>query len=225
MSNVDGSIKVFIVSAEGEVVPTVSWKLPRANAVTRKEEIPSGLATSADGSRLYVCGNLSNRLLELDTQTGKTLRMIDVGVAPYDVVLVGDKAYVSNWGGRRPGPDDVTGPAGRGTVVRVDPTTHIANEGSVTVVDLKSGKARTELLTGLHASGLAKSPAHPFIVCCNAASDHLSVIDTPTTQSWQRSGPSPTRQICWRAAECGRVRQERPPVVRRQWLTKCDRCD
>ena len=46
--------------------------------------------------------------------TGKVLRTFDVGVAPYDVVLVGQKAYVSNWGGRRPA-GDLTGPpvAGR----------------------------------------------------------------------------------------------------------------
>ena len=44
--------------------------------------------------------------------TGRVLRTFDVGVAPYDVVLVGGKAYVSNWGGRRPRPGDLTGPAG-----------------------------------------------------------------------------------------------------------------
>ena len=137
MSNVNGAIDVFDVSSEGKVTPLRSWALPAAGAPRREEEIPSGLATSDDGTKLYVCGNLSNRLLELDTQTGKTLRTFDVGVAPYDVVLVAGKAYVSNWGGRRPGADDVTGPAGHGTLVRVDPVRHIANEGSVSVVDLK----------------------------------------------------------------------------------------
>ncbi|MBL9163090.1 MAG: phosphoesterase [Planctomycetaceae bacterium] len=177
MSNVDGSIKVFEVMPTGEVKPIKSWRLPDADAPRRDAEIPSGLAASADGKQLYVCGNLSNRLLELDTATGELVRTFDVGVAPYEVVLVGDKAYVSNWGGRRPGPGDLTGPAGRGTLVRVDPVRHIANEGSVSVIDLKAGKVLKELLTGLHASGLAASPKHPFVVCCNAASDHLSVID------------------------------------------------
>src|SRR5436190_16303809 len=178
MSNVNGSIHVFDVSSERNVTPYQSWTLPPASASQRNLEIPSGLATSEDGTKLYVCGNLSNRLLELDTQTGRTLRTFDAGVAPYDVVLAGSKAYVSNWGGRRPRPNNITGPAGLGTVVRVDPVRHIANEGSVSVIDLANPKARKELLTGLHASGLAKSAANPFIVCCNAASDHLSVIDT-----------------------------------------------
>ena len=51
------------------------------------------------------------------------------------MVLAGDKAYVSNWGGRRPDNNSVTGPAGRGTLVRVDPVRHIASEGSVTVIE------------------------------------------------------------------------------------------
>jgi DNA-binding beta-propeller fold protein YncE len=178
MSNVDGPINVFSISPDGNIRPFASWLLPAAGAPRRAAEIPSGLAVSADGTKLYVCGNLSNRLLELDARTGSTLRTFDVGVAPYDVMLSGAKAYVSNWGGRRPGPQDITGPAGRGTFVRVDPVRHIANEGSVTVVDLDKSKVQKELLTGLHASGLAKSSAHPFVVCCNAASDHLSVIDT-----------------------------------------------
>ena len=180
MSDVNGSIKVFDVDANDTVTPAMAWKLPAANAPRRSAEIPSGLALSSDGSRLYVCGNLSNQLLELDTETGNVLRSFAVGVAPFDVVLVDGKAYVSNWGGRRPTDGDLTGPAGRGTVVRVDPVKHIASEGSVSVIDLQSGAAVAEVLTGLHASGLATSPKHPYLICCNAASDHLSVIDTRT---------------------------------------------
>lgn len=178
MSNVDGSIKVFRVSEQDTVAPECSWKLPTAGASRRDAEIPSGLATSADGAKLYVCGNLSNRLLELDTKTGGLLRSFDVGVAPFDVAIVGQKAYVSNWGGRQPGPDDLTGPAGRGTRVRVDPVQHVASEGSVSVIDLETSALDTEILTGLHACGLATSSEHPFVVCCNAASDNLSVIDS-----------------------------------------------
>ena len=178
MSNVDGSVKVFGVTKQHVIEPWGSWKLPAADAPRRSAEVPAGLAISPDGSRLYVCGNLSNRLYEISTETGEVQRSFAVGVAPYDVVLVREKAYVSNWGGRRPGPDDLTGPAGRGTTVRVDPVRHIASEGSVTVLDLQQGVAVAELLTGLHASGLAATSDGKFVVCCNANSDYLSVVDT-----------------------------------------------
>ena len=85
---------------------------------------PSGIAVSPDGARLYVALNLSNRLGEFDASSGQLLRLFDVGVAPYDVVLVGEKAYVSNWGGRRPQAGRRRpAPPGQGTPVKVDPAT------------------------------------------------------------------------------------------------------
>ncbi|MFN9712976.1 MAG: alkaline phosphatase family protein [Planctomycetota bacterium] len=177
LSNVQGSIKVFSVEAGRAVKPSHVLKLPNADAPKRKQEIPSGMAFSSSGDRLYICGNLSNRLLEIDPSSGKTLRMFDVGVAPYDVVITKGKAYVSNWGGRRPESGDLTGPAGKGTTVRVDPVRHIASEGSVSIIDLETG-ATNELLVGLHASALAVSPDAKYVVCANAGSDTLSIIDT-----------------------------------------------
>ena len=177
MSNVNGSIKVFTVQPDGPVLPSHSIPLPPARAPRRENEIPAGLAISADGQKLYVCGNLSNRLLVIDTQARSVTDTYDVGVAPFDVVLVKDKAYVSNWGGGRPQPGDLTGPAGRGTLVKVDPVTHIASEGSVSVIDLPSGVIY-EIPVQLHSSALAVSPDGRYVVCANAASDNLSVIDT-----------------------------------------------
>lgn len=180
LSNVNGNIKVFTVDSAGKVAGSFSMPLPQPDEVNRKTEIPTGLCLSPDGKRLYVALNLSNRLAETDALSGKILRLFDVGVAPYDVKLVGNKAYVSNWGGRRPGPGDLTGPAGRGTVVRVDPVRHIACEGSVSVIDLGSGNLLAEVGAGLHASALAVSPDGRYVVCANAAADNLSVIDTST---------------------------------------------
>ena len=175
MSNVHGSVKVFSVQ-DGTVAASHTIPLPPAAAPKRKEEIPAGLAVSADGGLLYVCGNLSNTLLEIDVATGAVQRTFAVGVAPFDVVLVGGRAFVSNWGGRRPGPGDTTGPAGKGTTVRVDPVRHVASEGSVSIVDLASGSVR-EVLTGLHASALAASRDGRHVVCANAAADTLSILD------------------------------------------------
>ncbi len=180
LSDVNGSVVVFDVAADGTVHVARSIRLPDASAPRRKEEIPAGLAVSADGAKLYVCGNLSNRLFEVAVADGRVRRAFDVGVAPYDVVLTGGKAYVSNWGGGRPAKGDLTGPAGRGTEVKVDPVKHVASEGSVTVIDLASGKALAEVVTGLHASALAVSPDGRHVVCANAASDTLSVLDTRT---------------------------------------------
>ncbi|MEW6073223.1 MAG: bifunctional YncE family protein/alkaline phosphatase family protein [Planctomycetota bacterium] len=193
LSNVNGSIKVFEVGSDLTVTGRCSFPLPPARAPRREAEIPAGIAVSSDGERLYVALNLSNRLGELDAATGEVRRLFDAGVAPYDVVLAAGKAYVSNWGGRRPRLGDLTGPAGRGTLVRVDPATHVAREGSVSVIDLASGAA-IEVLTGRHAADLAVSPDGRYVVCANAADDTLSVLDTRrdavVETIWTKSSPA-----------------------------------
>ncbi len=194
LSNVNGSIKVFHVGDDDTITASHTIPLPPADAPRRAAEIPSGLTLNSDGTKLYVCGNLSNRLLELEVASGKILRSFDVGVAPYDVVLVGDLAFVSNWGGRRPTANDLTGPAGRGTMVRVDPVRNIASEGSVSVIDLATGNIQTEIVTGLHASALAVSPDKKFVICANAGSDNLSVLSVADTKIvdtiWAKPNPA-----------------------------------
>src|SRR5439155_22286149 len=123
------------------------------------------------------------------------------GAAPYDVVLAGNKAYVSNWGGRRPDGQSTTGPAGQGMFVRADPVRFIASEGSVSVIDLSLDAVPSSILhlpssipTGLHASAMVLSPNQRWLVVANAGSDTLSVIATRTGQIvetiWARRNPA-----------------------------------
>jgi YVTN family beta-propeller protein len=195
LSNVNGDIKVFAVGKDDKISPLFSFGLPTVKAFDRTNEIPAGIAVSPDGKKIYVAGNLSNRLLELDAASGNVLRTWDVGVAPFDVALCKHKVYVSNWGGRRPDANSLVGPAGQGTRVRVDERS-IASEGSVSVIGLTvrspqsavhsspnrletaDSGLETEILTGLYACALALSPNKKFLVVANAGSDTLSVIDT-----------------------------------------------
>lgn len=176
LSNVQGDIKVFAVEANHKVRALHSIKIPRPPHATRYE-IPAGLAISRDGQRLYVAGNLSDRLLEIDVATGQTLRMISVGALPYDVALVGEKLFVSNWGGRQFANEGASGPAGQGTIVRVDPVRFIADDGSVSVVDLNSGKVEKEIVTGARATGLAVSPDQNYVAVADVGADVVSIID------------------------------------------------
>jgi DNA-binding beta-propeller fold protein YncE len=182
LSDVNGDIKVFAVAAGHRVSALASLSLPPANTRGRANEIPAGIAVSPDGVKIYVALNVANQLAELAAASGKILRCWDVGVAPFGVVLVGDKVYVSNWGGRRPEADSLTGPIGETGTVRVDENS-IANEGSVSVINLAASPvqaaaqpAQTEILTGRRACALAVSPNHKYVVCANAGDDSLSVI-------------------------------------------------
>jgi YVTN family beta-propeller protein len=182
MANVNGDIQIFSVRPDHKIRPLFSFPLPLGGGPLRKAEIPAGIAVSADGKRLYVVFNFSNRLAELDAGTGQVLRLWDVGVEPFDVVITQSRAYVSNWGGRRPDANSITGPAGQLTSVRVDPIRHIPSEGSLSIIDLNRGAPPVEILTGLHASGLALSPDGRYVVVANAGSDTLSVINTHTDE-------------------------------------------
>lgn len=193
LSNTGGNVWVIPVDSDRIIGKPILFNVPGANAPNQKHELPTGLALSHNGERLYVVGSLGNRLHELDTRTGKVLRTWDTGAAPFTVVLAAGKAYVSNQGGRRAGTNDLAALAGKGTTVRVDPVRYIANEGSVTVIDLADGKVKAELLVELHASALAVSPNGKYVVVANTGSDTLHVIDTATDQIvekiWARQNP------------------------------------
>ncbi|MEL6897315.1 MAG: beta-propeller fold lactonase family protein, partial [Planctomycetota bacterium] len=193
LSNVNGSIKVFAVDDASTITPSHTIPLPPAKAPKRSAEIPSGITLSNDGNRLYVCGNLSNRILEIDANSNQILRTFDVGVAPYDVKIASGTLVVSNWGGRRPDDSSTIGPAGRGTTVRVDPVRHIASEGSVSIIDLDT-ETITEIVTGKHASAVAISPDSSYSIVANAADDFLSVISLQqmkvVDKIWARAKPS-----------------------------------
>jgi len=194
LSNTGGDVWSFPVETSHHIGQPTVLPVPDANVPGQKAEIPTGLAVSPDGQRLYVVGNLGNQLHELEAASGKVLRSWDTGVAPQDVVLNGNKAYVSNLGGRRPTSGDLTAIAGKGTTVRVDPVRHIASEGSVTVIDLTTGKVKAEILVGLHASALAVSPGGKYVVVANSGSDTLNVIDTRSDEViekiWTRQTPA-----------------------------------
>jgi DNA-binding beta-propeller fold protein YncE len=91
LSNVNGDIKVFGVGKDQKISPLFSIPLPKANMPGRKNDIPTGIAVSPDGKKLYIALNVANQLAELDEASGKILRTWDAGVAPYGVVLCRNK--------------------------------------------------------------------------------------------------------------------------------------
>ena len=104
-------------------------------------DLPSGMALSADGSKLYVALNGTNKLGVINTATNKVVKQIPVGNAPRQVVLVGGTAYVSNEGGRPRQPTGEYTNLSDGTPIVANTVTGAATTGTVSVVNLTTGKA------------------------------------------------------------------------------------
>lgn len=142
----------------------------QANGTVKLEGAPSGLAVA--GESVLVALNQKHALAIVHLPT-RRVELVEVGSYPYTVAVSGGKAYVSNWGGRRPRQEDSTD--GVFPVV-VDPRTGIPTSGTVSVVELSSRRVTAEIVTGLHPSALALHGKRLYVA--NANSDSVSVIDT-----------------------------------------------
>ncbi|MGL4465393.1 MAG: bifunctional YncE family protein/alkaline phosphatase family protein, partial [Planctomycetia bacterium] len=174
-----GGVRRFAVSAEGSLTaadPKPKGKDADSATVQGSLTLPVGLAWTADAAKLLVASNLDDELRIVDPTVGVVEKSIPVGRAPFAVAVVGGTAYVSCLGGRAPVDGDRTADAGVGSRVRVDER-FIANDGSVSVVDLATGRQTAEIAVGLHPSGIAASPDGRRLVVANANGDTLSVID------------------------------------------------
>jgi YVTN family beta-propeller protein len=138
--------------------------------------IPSGMALSADGSKLYVAFNGANTLGVIDTTTDQLIRQIPVGNAPRQVVVSadGETAYVSNEGGRPANTSDFTN-LSDGTPIVSSRVTGAAITGTVSVVDLTTGKEVKEISVGLQPTALFQDGS--ALMVANSNDDSLSVID------------------------------------------------
>lgn len=139
--------------------------------------VPGGFALNEKNNILYTPLSRSNILVIYDMNT-QAMKEIPVGVSPYEILLLNArKAYVSNWGGRQPeqGEDSYKT---SGSEVLIDPETGIANNGSVSVIDLISGKQVNNIEVGLHPGAMVLSPEKDRLYVACANSDIISVIDT-----------------------------------------------
>lgn len=171
---------------EAEVHDTgaLTWKrslpLPFGPGEKPRDVHATGIALSADGKRAFVCLSRNNSVALVDLEAGKFVREIAVGVAPFAIVLnrAESKAYVSNWGGRRPAKGERTA-LSSGTPALVDER-GVASSGTVACIDLGKEKVVAETAVGLHPAGLTLNRDESLLYVANANSDTVSVLATKT---------------------------------------------
>jgi len=139
--------------------------------------VPTGIAFSADGATAYVALSRNNTVGVFDAVSRKLKQEIPTGIAPYGVALAAKygKLFVSNRGGRRPGPGDSVAPSSGSRVIS-DPRTGATASGTLTVIDVPDGSSR-EIEVGLAPSDMAISPNGKRLAVVNSYSDSVSFID------------------------------------------------
>src|SRR5260370_14779013 len=142
---------------------------------------PGGVAISADGTTAYVLLNQNNTLpvIHLTKAQPKLVREIRVGNVPNSIVLSGNRAYVSNEGGRVAKSSDFTD-LSAGTAIVSDPKTDTASTGTVSVINLASLAVESSIMVGIHPTGLALVIGLRSVA--NAYSDTVSAVDTTSNQ-------------------------------------------
>lgn len=185
-------------AAEKQEDDSFAWSveilLPGPDEKDEDGAYPGGIAIDENNGLLYVTLNRTNTLCIVNLKTNTVETQIPVGIAPYSVVISGDKGYVTNWGGRRPLAGDVTGPTSDSEAV-VDPETGIASSGTVSVIDLTTRQVTAEIEIGLHPAGMVLSPDQSRLFVANANSDFVSVIDTKTDQVVQELNTKPMEKL------------------------------
>jgi YVTN family beta-propeller protein len=184
----------FSVAAGGTVSAPVITTLETTTVnlttgTTIAPDLPSGMTLSPDGSKLYVALNGVNELGVIDTATNKLVQVIAVGNAPRQVVLVGTKAFVSNEGGRRAKAGDFTNESD-GTAIVASKVTGGASTGTVSEVNLATGKQVREIPVGLEptAEYLAQDGT---LMVANSNDDTFSLVNPATATVVQTVNVNP----------------------------------
>ena len=184
----------FSVAADGTVSSPVTIPLETATTnlnttTTTTPDLPSGMALSPDGSKLYVALNGVNELGVIDTATNQLTQVIHVGNAPRQVVLVGNTAFVSNEGGRPAKPGDFTNESD-GTAVVASKVTGAATTGTVSEVNLTTGQEVREIPVGLQPTAEYLA-ADGTLMVANSNDDTFSLINPKTATVVQTVNVNP----------------------------------
>ncbi|MBV8388984.1 MAG: bifunctional YncE family protein/alkaline phosphatase family protein [Mucilaginibacter sp.] len=148
-------------------------------SVNKKTTTPLGIGL-VDHNIAYVALAISNQVAVVDVARGKVLKKIPVGVCPYAITISKDKrfAFVSNFGGPQAKIGDRTEESA-GTKVAVDDRS-VALRGSVTVIDIRSGKVVDEIATGIYPESMVLSPDGNLLYVTDNSGDGISVVDAKT---------------------------------------------
>ena len=168
-----------------------SWSRgPAVNQPLLGQYEAGGVAVSPSGAAgthyAVVALTFNDQTAIIDLSTGAVLEKVKTGIAPFNAVISADNttAWVSNWGGRFPTRADNTATTGSkpGADHIVIDARGVAASGTVSRIDLATGKITAEIAVGLHPTSLALDASRNRLYVANSNSDTVSVIDTDASR-------------------------------------------
>jgi YVTN family beta-propeller protein len=168
---------IMIAEWKGNDIKNVSG-IPIQNVLPAGKALPNQVVANEENGilYLYVVLNGNNELLKINFDTKQIVYATPTGVAPYGLCIVGAKAYVTNWAGplvTDTAQEHAGTPWGSAYTSTVTGGT---NEGSVSIIDIATGKPENELLLGLHPTAIIKDNAGNLYIT-NGNSDYVSVVN------------------------------------------------
>ncbi|MFL5619302.1 MAG: bifunctional YncE family protein/alkaline phosphatase family protein [Gemmatimonadaceae bacterium] len=154
---------------------------------------------NASGRRVMVLPLPANDALAvLDADSGSLVHTVPLGVLPVSAVVSADgsTAWVSVLGGAKPESGERAASQccdPRVERVRVD-ARGIAERGTVTRVDVATGRVVASVTVGLHPTGLAWNQSRGLLYVVNGNSDDVSVVDTRTNAVVATIGVDPFKE-------------------------------
>ena len=157
--------------------PIGDYGRPCGEFYTPSTSYPGGVAFAKDGKSAYALLSQNDTLATFDlTQNPPVVtNQLRVGNAPHSILIDGQRAFVSNEGGRAATASDFT-VLSAGTPIVADYTNGSATTGTVSVVDLATQTVKATISTDLHPTGMALWGT--YLLVANTYSDTISVIDT-----------------------------------------------
>jgi len=177
----------FTVNADGSLSNPITISIPAQGSA---HALSAQAVFSPDGAVVYAAVNGENRVVAINAGTGEIQQSWTTGTAPRDMVMVGNKLYVSDEGGRAPRPGETTMDS-YGTEVPANPVTGSSTTGSVSVINLaRPNTAPKSIEVGLHPTAVYAKGKTVFVANTNSNTVSIintaknAVVQTISTQPW-----------------------------------------
>lgn len=176
VTNAQNAIQIFSISDPSKPAKIREIALPKPEKSANS--FPCGITFNPQGTRAYVALSVNNSVVAIDTTNNQVVWQTPVGIAPFALAIHKQTLVVTEQGGPIPKPESKTAPSA-GTETEIDER-GVAAQGSISLLDLNSGKSIAQIPTGLQPGAIAVHPTAEIAYIAEANNDTITIIDLKT---------------------------------------------